>query len=158
GGLLDRDVFSWMGKQRNLAAHPEGGQTPSAEQCKALVDAAYPVLQRLFLEIDFVRRYPLGFARAGYAAEDAPGLRHSFVYSGMGIPTARGREALSLETAADFAEGVPFVVAPDGAAVLYLWPFLLQRKSDMTQQPSFYVFEAQAAKSEFLERVRAAAI
>jgi hypothetical protein len=156
GGYLDREIFAWISGNRNVATHRRGGIALTSEKCEPLLREARPRLERLFQEIAFVRRYPLGFVTAGHPI--GGDRRRYRVHSCMGARVAHGEEVYPMETKVRLPEGVPFVVAPDESAVLCLWPFLLQRESDATQRPSLYVFEEIDPDRRFLTKVHAAAI
>ena len=156
GGVLDRDIFRWIGDNRNAATHRRGGLALHSEKCVPLLREARPRLERMFQEIGFVRRYPLGFVTAGFPGSgDAVRYR---VHSCMGARVAHGEEVYPMEATARFPVGVPFVVGPDETAALCLWPFLLHRESDATQRSSLYVFEGVEEGSGWLARVVASAI
>jgi serine/threonine protein kinase len=156
GSMLDREIFSWLGANRNAATHRRGGISLLSEKCEPLLKEARPKLERLFQEISFVRRYPLGFVRAGFPVG---GNRVRYrVHSCMGARVAFGEEVYPMETTDRLPEEVPFIVARDESAVLCLWPFLLFRESDATQRPSLYVFEEIEAERKFLTRIVAAAV
>jgi serine/threonine protein kinase len=154
--FLDVEIIRWVGANRNAATHRRGGIALTSEKCEPLLREARPRLERLFQEIAFVRRYPLGFVTAGHPL---PGDRRRYrVHSCMGARVAFGEEVYPMEAKVCLPEGVPFVVAPDESAVLCLWPFLMQRESDFTQRPALYVFEEIDPDRHFLTKVSAAAI
>jgi serine/threonine protein kinase len=157
-GFLDRVVFTWITANRNAATHRRGSISLSSEKCPALIRQARPYLERLFQEIRFVRRYPLGFVTAGYPVEGNLSLTRYRVHSCMGARVATGDEVYPLETPMRFVEGLPFIVAPNDSAVHYLWPLLLQRKSDATQMATLYVFEEIDPDHQFLTHICSAAI
>jgi serine/threonine protein kinase len=156
GSYLDKEIFGWIAENRNLATHRKGGISLSSEKCVPILREARPKLERLFQEIAFVRRYPLGFVTAGYPI--GGGLKRYRVHSCLGARLAFGSDSFSVDAATDFPLGVPFVVHPDDSKVLCLWPFLLQRESDVTQRPSLYVFEEIQEDAGFLTSVQSSAI
>ena len=158
GGFLEQDFFRWITDSRNDEFHPDAEIPRSPDECRKLLKEARPRLERLLQEVQFVRSYPLGFVTAGYSGEDDPAVGHYRAHSGMGARAAFGEGMFVLETATSLPVGRPFIVAPDGDRLLYLWPLLLQRESDKTQRSSLYVFETIAEKSEFLGTVEFAAI
>jgi hypothetical protein len=157
-GYLDRVLFSWIAQNRNAVNHTRGNIAFTSEKCPPLLREARPRLERFFQEIQFLRSYPLGFLTGGKPLDDAPGLRRYRVHSCMGARVASAREAYPMETAQEFRVGMPFLVAPDESALLYLWPFLLQRESDALQRPSLYVFEELECDARHLSQVVTAAI
>lgn len=156
GGALDREIVHWIKANRNVWAHIEDGQSLTTEECQRLLPEARPRLERLFQEIDFVRRYPLGFVTSGFPVSGD--LVRYRVHSCMGARVAHGEEVYPMETAVRFPVGVPFVVSPDESAALCLWPFLLYRESDATQRPALYVFKGIEKNERFMAAVEAVAI
>ncbi len=158
-GYLDADLCGWLVKKRNEVhtMHNIALESQSAD-CRRLLSETRPKLERLFQEIRFVRRYPLGFALPGYSGEDEPGLRRYRIHSCMGARVATAKEMFPLEAPVELRAGVPFLAAPDDSAVLYLWPFLLQRESDRTQRPTLYAFQEVRPGAEHLARITSAAI
>ena len=56
-------------------------------------------------------------------------------------------------------EELPFVVTPDGRKLLYLWPLLLQRRSECAGRRTLWVFEGiPDDRRPFLTTIRTAAI
>jgi serine/threonine protein kinase len=158
GGSLEQDFFRWITDSRNDEFHPKADIPHSPDECRTILKEARPRLERLLQEVQFVRSYPLGFVTPGYAGEDFPALGQYRAHSGMGAWAAFGEGMFVLETRARLPVGHPFVVAPDGGRLLYLWPLLRQQESDRTQRPSLYVFETIAEGSAFLGEIEFAAI
>jgi tRNA A-37 threonylcarbamoyl transferase component Bud32 len=130
-----------------------------AGECDDLVASLRPQLGEALQLARFVRAYPLGFARRGMGQPEQAGLRRYYFHSCMGARIGDSEDAPCEDVPLELAEELPFVVAPDGSRLLYLWPLLLQRPARLTGRRSLYVFEEIPDDHRpFLTRVRCAAI
>jgi serine/threonine protein kinase len=154
----DRVVFSWIAAERNAATHRRGGLSLHSEKCPPLIDQALPLLLRLFEDVAFVRRYPLGFLGSGERLGGDSDLVRYRAHSCMGPHVATFEQARPFDSSLPLKEDVPFVVTPDGPTLHYLWPLLLERESDAAQRPTLYVFEEIPEDAKYLGRVCVAAI
>jgi hypothetical protein len=158
GGRLDAGLLAGLVDRRNRCVHREGGIALSPEECREVLREARPRLEETLREVGFVCRYPLGFARAGLGPQAGASHRYA-LHSCMGARVQETAEAGVVEAAVRVEEDFPFVVAPDGARLLYLWPLLVQRVSPLTGRPTLYLFEGVPDKRRpFLTEVRGAAI
>ena len=105
---------------------------PGEAECQDLVASLRPNLEEALQLSRFVRHYPLGFARAAWDAQTDPARHRYYFHSSMGTRIAQTEHAHCDETGVELAEDLPFVVAPDGSRLLYLWPLLLQRMAILT--------------------------
>jgi serine/threonine protein kinase len=139
-GIVACEVVGRIKSLRNAWAHVEDGQALTTEECAELLPELRPCLERLFQEVEFLRRYPLGFVTAG----DPVGGDHFRyrVHSCMGARVAHGSDVYPLETEARLPVDTPFVVAPDDRSALCLWPLVQFRESDETQRPALYLFKS----------------
>jgi serine/threonine protein kinase len=159
GGPLDADLLAWLVGRRNDCAHADGSIRIPDEKCRDVLREYRPRLEEVLREVRFVCRYPLGFVTlfAGLAA--AAGEHYYHLHSCMGAWVGTTSRALDLKTAAELREELPFVAVPDGRRLLYLWPLLLQRRSEYTGRRTLFVFEQiPDHRRPFLTSVRSAAI
>ncbi|HEY1187835.1 MAG TPA: protein kinase, partial [Gemmata sp.] len=120
GGAADR-LAGDLVRVRNGLVH---GKT-DPDECARLVREVRPKIEELFQHVGFVRAYPLGYvSRLDSGRGDTGRYR---IHSLMGVQPAGGEPGYALETPDRFDDDAPFVLSPDGARVLYLWPFLLLR-------------------------------
>jgi hypothetical protein len=146
-------------QQRNRCAHPDGTIHVSTEECKKVLRDYRPRLEEMLREVQFVCRYPLGFLTpfAGMTAANGPRYYHLHACMGAGVRST-GRAA-DVKVGIELREELPFVAAPEGGRLLYLWPLLLQRRSEYTGRRTLWAFqEIPEDKGRFLARARWAAI
>jgi serine/threonine protein kinase len=157
GGRLD-DVLGWIVSNRNLAEHGQGSLALTDQQCEQLIRQTHPKLIEMLQAVRLVREYPLGFMRLLNADEPhRPGLYS--VHACKGAHVAASEHASTLQTAVKFGDQRPFVAAPGGAKLLYLWPLWLQRQAEHTQRPTLYGFEQiLGSRGRFLTRLHCAAV
>jgi ABC-type branched-subunit amino acid transport system ATPase component len=125
---------------RNQLAHPTGGIPLTPDQIQDMLREARPLLERALQQIQFVGNYPLGFTQPGRVPPRAGGHRYH-LHACMGAGVANTGEAYALETPLPLPTQIPFVVAPDGRALLCLWPWLVQRVSTLSGRHALYLFE-----------------
>jgi serine/threonine protein kinase len=159
GGRLERDVLGQLIAYRNEATHA-GGIPVTADECQALCRAARPLLEEFLGAVRFVCAYPLGFVQRGLALGRQAQDRHGYyLHSCMGAGVENTAGAYHVETPSPLVEQVPFVVAGDGSRLLYLWPFLAQRVSPVSERHTLYAFEDLPDRNRpFLTYLRAAAL
>jgi hypothetical protein len=146
-------------QQRNRCAHPDGTIHVSTEECKKILRDYRPRLEEMLREVQFVCRYPLGFLSpfAGMTAADGSHYYHLHACMGAGVRST-GRAA-DVKADIELRVDLPFVATPEGTRLLYLWPLLLQRRSQYTGHRTLWVFqEIPEDKGRFLTRARWAAI
>ena len=159
GGNLDANLIARLVERRNGCTHNDGSIRVPEGQCRELIGEYWPAVDELLREIRFVCRYPLGFVTpfAGLMTA-APGAITTCTLA-WGLGFARTSLALDLKTAVELRDDLPFVATPDGRRILYLWPLLLERRSEYTGRRTLFVFEAiPNDRRQFLTSVRAAAI
>jgi hypothetical protein len=151
-------VFDELVKRRNRCIH-RGGLALDDGECVKLLPALRPKLDEALRLARFTCAYPLGFARGSLGQPAEPGRHRYYFHSCVGARVADTDNAHVAELPRPLAEDVPFVVTPDGARLMYLWPLLLQRVSGLTGRHTLYTFEGLPEdKWPFLTRVHAAAI
>jgi hypothetical protein len=158
GGTLVELLLPLVSR-RNECAHPDGSIRISAEECKEALRECRPRLEEALREAMFVSRYPLGFVSpfTGLAAEG--GRRYFHLHACMGAWVRSTNRAVDLKTEVSLQPDLPFVVTSDGERLLYLWPLLLQRRSQYTGRRTLWVFqEIPEDRGRFLTRARWAAI
>jgi serine/threonine protein kinase len=159
GGTLDADLLAWLVGRRNDCTHTDGSIRLPDEKCREVLREYRPRLEEVLREVRFVCRYPLGFVTPFAGLSAVPGEHYYHLHSCMGAWVGATSRALDLKTPAELREGLPFVAAPDGRRLLYLWPLLLQRHSEYTGRRTLFVFqEIPDRRRPFLTTVRAAAI
>jgi serine/threonine protein kinase len=159
GGSLDADLLGRLVEQRNACVHPDGGIRLPDEKCREVLRDYRPRLDEVLREVRCVCRYPLGFVTPFAGMAPSPGEHYYHLHSCMGAWVGNTSRALDLKTVAELRAEVPFVAAPDGRRLLYLWPLLLQRRSEYTGRRTLFAFEEiPDPRRPFLTRVRAAAI
>jgi hypothetical protein len=158
GGYLDAQLFDWIVATRNLAEHVEGSLALSEDEYGPLVGEVRPRLEEAFAKIGFVRHYPLGFVTQGVGSRSGAGVRRFYLHSCMGARVAASEQAYGIDTATPLVPEIPFVAAPDGSRLLYLWPLVLQRVAEHTGRHSLFLFESIVPRRTFLTKIRAAAI
>ncbi len=142
GGMVDGRIIPRLIGLRNDLAHPDGGIAATGEECDTLCQGTRAVLEELLEQVRFIRHYPLGFVRKGIALEQRAGAAHPYyLHSCMGAAVQNTAAAYHFQSPTPLREDVPFVAAPDGRRLLYLWPLLLQRLSPMSERHTLYVFE-----------------
>jgi serine/threonine protein kinase len=159
GGALDADLLAGLVSRRNDCAHPDGSIRLPDEKCRELMRECRPLLEEVLREVRFICRYPLGFVTPFAGLSAAPGEHYYHLHSCMGTWVGGTSRALDLKTPIELREELPFVAAPDGRRLLYLWPMLLQRRSEYTGRRTLFVFQEIADhRRPFLASVRAAAV
>jgi len=158
GGRFDGDILGWIVAQRNLVEHVEGSVALTSQEYQDVVRRVRPKLEEAFQRLGFLRRYPLGFVTEGVGRNAEAGRRRYCVHSCMGASVASTEEAYVIESAEPFTPGMPFVVAPDGGRLLYLWPLLQQKMVEHTGRHSLFAFETLHDHGAFLTRIRLAAV
>ena len=89
----------------------------------------------------------------------AAGERRFKLHSCMGARIARSGGAYEISTTLPFEENWPFVVSPDGARRLYLWPLLLAGRSHKSLHHTLWTFEELANKRQpYLTQINYAAL
>src|SRR5207248_887844 len=108
----------------------------------------------------FLCSYPLAFVQRGKAAaQQKLGQSRYYLHSCMGARVAATAEAYAVEADVRLEENIPFVVAPDGSRLLYLWPLVAQRVAEPGGRHTLYLFEEiDDTRDNFLGRVRYTAI
>jgi hypothetical protein len=159
GGPLDTDLLAWLVERRNDCTHTDGSIRLPDGQCREVLRDYRPRLEEFLREVRFVCQYPLGFVTP-FAGLSAAAREHYYhLHACMGAWVGATSRALDLKTTAGLREELPFVAAPDGRRLLYLWPLLLQRHSEYTGRRTLFVFEQiPDHRRPFLTTVRAAAI
>jgi hypothetical protein len=135
---------------RNKVVHGAGSITLSDDRAWEVLERARPLLEAALMRIDFIASYSLVFVTA--AAEDA-GDKGPFGYlfhSCMGPWVTNSTDAPVEEVPFRLRLEAPFVVAPDGSRLLYLWPLLTSRVSPDSKRNSLYVFERIADRGKRL--------
>ena len=159
GGTLDSDLLAWLVGRRNDCAHADGSIRLPDGQCREVLREYRPRLEEVLREVRFVCRYPLGFVTPFAGLSAAAGEHYYHLHSCMGAWVGTTSRALDLKTSAELREELPFVARPDGRRLLYLWPLLLQRRSEYTGRRTLFVFqEIPDHRRPFLTSVRSAAI
>jgi ABC-type lipopolysaccharide export system ATPase subunit len=151
---LVKETLQRLVALRNQWAHPAGGIPLTADQGRDMLREARPLLERALQQVEFVCNYPLGFAEPGRVPPRAGGHRY-LLHACMGAGVANTAEAYALETSLPLPTEFPFVVAPDGRALLCLWPWLTQRVSTLSGRHALYLFEEiPDRRKPFLSEVR----
>ncbi len=154
GPFLNR-VVARLVNLRNAASHEEAAIAVTPEECQDLLREARPLMEEAFQQVQFVGDYPLGFVHQSPGGQPG-GARRYYFHSCMG---GHITEAAVVEAPMPLQEHLPFVVAPDGSRLLYLWPLLFAREAAHPQRHSLYVFEEIPDRhGAFLTRVRCASI
>ncbi len=155
GGDLDARVLAGLIRTRNECFHEEGNLTLTPEECQGVLREVRPRLEEALQHLHFVCAYPLGFVQR---SPGGGGDRY-YLHACMGAHVANTVEAHAVEAPVPLRENVPFVVSPDDARLLYLWPLLCQRATAHTGRHTLYVFEGiPDRRGAFLAEVRHAAI
>ena len=77
----------------------------------------------------------------------------------MGAWIAATSRSLDIKATVKLQAEIPFVAMPDGQRLLYLWPLLLERRSEYTARRTLWVFQEIASdRRPFLTTIRSAAI
>lgn len=158
GDYLDTYLLEWIVASRNVAEHVEGSLALDEAEVSRLVGEVRPRLEDALSKVGFLRNYPLGFASQGVSSSAGQGARRYYLHSCMGARIAASDEAYAIDLAIDLPTGAPFISAPEGSRLLYLWPWALEREVEQTGRSSLFVFETIAARHTFLTKVRMAAI
>jgi WD40 repeat protein len=152
-------ILGELVSRRNRCIHEDGSISIGPEECRDLIPVMRPLLDEVLESIRFVCHYPLGFARCGLGRATDPGQHRYYFHSCMGTRITDTRELSAADTPVRIAEDLPFVVAPDGARLLYLWPLLLERVARVTGRRTLYVFEEIPDDDwPFLTKIRSSAI
>lgn len=157
-GPLLKTVVDRLVQTRNTCVHLDGSIAITPEECREVIREARPVLDEILQRISFVRNYPLGFVRRSPLGSGRPELHCYRAYSCMGSRVAHTAETKVAEVPMPLQEDWPFMVAPDGSRLLYLWPLLRQRISSQSQRHCLYVFEEIPDGQSWLAEIRSAAI
>jgi hypothetical protein len=131
----------WLVNKRNDCFHEDGSLALTPDECRQVVREARPRLETAIQQVEFVCGYPLGFAQqsAGFAGDQG---RFTYqIHSCMGARVDDTALAFVIRTSQALQEQVPFIVAPDGSRLMYLWPLLHERVAVHTGRHSLYVFE-----------------
>ncbi|MFO0954576.1 MAG: protein kinase [Isosphaeraceae bacterium] len=158
GGHLDSDLLGTILSNRNLAEHTEGSVAATREDCIDLTRRMRPLLESAFREVRFLRSYPMGFVTQPPGAEPVGGRKRYRLHSCVGPRVADEEDAYLIESDSPWPVGRPFLVHPDGARLLPLWPFVLQRVAEVANRPTLYAFETLAGRARSLSAVHCAAI
>jgi CheY-like chemotaxis protein len=158
GGALDSGPLRWLVEKRNDWIHGEGMITLGPDECHSLIGEARARLEEVLQHSAFLCNYPLGFAQPGQAKQIAPGKHRYYLHPCMGAGVANTAAAYVVEVPTPIRAHTPFVIAPDGSRLLYLWPLLAQRAAPISGRHTLYVFERIPDKRRNLTEIRSAAI
>jgi serine/threonine protein kinase len=159
GGPFLQELVKPLVQQRNHCAHPDGTIHVSMEESKKVLRDYRPCLEAMLREAKFVCRYPLGFLTPFGGMTAAGGDRYYHLHACMGAGVRSTGRAADVKTNIELREELPFIVTPDGGRLLYLWPLLLQRRSEYTGRRTLWAFqEIPEDKGRFLTRARWAAV
>ncbi len=130
---------------RNKFAHPGGAFELTDDEISALLRQGKPWLARWLAHLRFLTRYPLCVARREdpFGSSRRSSETHYSVIRAMGLPPTH--HELTVEVPVTIKEHLPFLVDPEGAHLLYLWPFLVA--SEPEEKGAFgklFVFERQS--------------
>lgn len=155
GSPFDNLIGDVLG-QRNEWIHDDHMMTFTAEEADELFRYVHPRLLRALWHVRFVAQYPLAFARV---SARPVGRRPAVLrfHACIGHRVADG-PAETFRAALPVKPDVPFVVAPDHARVLYLWPFIVPQESVKLGRSTLYLFARVAGQSEYLTRIKLAAL
>lgn len=159
GSHFVEQTLGWLVTKRNESVHEDGSIAITADECREAIGEARPRLEEALQQIDFVRRYPLGFVRRMSGACGVADGHCYHTYSCVGATVDTTQEARVLQTPWQLQEGIPFIVAPDDSRLLYTWPLLQQRIADQTGRHSLYVFEGIPDRQRpYLTEIRSSAM
>jgi hypothetical protein len=145
--------------RRNRVLHADGNVAISAGECEKLIPKLRPQLEEILYFVRFVCAYPLGFARQGLGKPSEPEKHRYIFHSCMGARVADTAKSYGAETGVSLAVEHPFVVAPDGCRLLYVWPLLRERIGQLTGRRTLYVFEEMPDDGwPFLTKIESSAI
>jgi hypothetical protein len=136
GRLLDDLV-----RHRNRCIHHEASISIRPDECEDLFPSLRPLLEELLQHASLVCAYPLGFVRKGLGEPGLPGTYRYYFHSCMGARLHETEHASCEDIPVRLVEHVPFIVAPHGTRILYLWPLLLEKETPVTGRRTLYVFE-----------------
>jgi serine/threonine protein kinase len=159
GGPFVQELVKPLVRQRNQCAHPDGTVHVSTQECKDVLRDYRSRLEEMLRQVQFVCRYPLGFLSPFAGMTVTGGARYYHLHACMGAAVRSTGRAVDLKADVELRHELPFVVAPDGSRLLYLWPLLLQRRSEYTGRRTLWAFqEIPEDKGRFLTRARWAAV
>ncbi len=162
-GPLLGAVSELVRARNELLGHPEGNIPLSDDEARDAIGELRPSLEQILQDVGFVCDYPLGFVQEVRLPSDSrrepgdPTGLYRF-HSCMGTHPARTREAYVQEVSAPLRDGLPLIASPDGSRTMYLWPLLMQRRSDTSARHTLYVFERLKKPYGWLSHIRAHAI
>jgi putative ABC transport system ATP-binding protein len=159
GSVLVGRTLEQLLALRNKWAHPPNGIPLTPQECEEVLREARPLLEQALQQVQFVSRYPLGFAKPGQFPAQAGGRQWVQLHSCTGFRVANTNEAYTLETTTPLPINVPFVIAPEGRGLLCLWPWLAQKVSDLSVRHTLYRFDGiPDRKGRFLAEVQYVAL
>jgi hypothetical protein len=141
--------------ERNGWVHDRHMMRYSLTEIDDIFRFIHPRLLRAFWQVDFLRRYALGFARS-YGSQTRANPILQF-HGCMGHQVASGGDH-TFRTPMPVKPDVPFLVTPDQKSALYLWPFFAPKDSPLIGRSTLHVFVSLKDGAQFLSETELAAL